>query len=90
MKDCQTGFKKGAKTLYVIYWSKGGLALYNEKAASNVSFWDATGSVFRRSDDSKQMLYYELAIRHLVKVNWQFLSLQWSVQIKVSQLFLTQ
>ena len=69
MKDCQTGFKKVAKPLYVIYWSKGGLALYNEKAASNISFWDATGSVCQRSDDGKQMLYYDLAIRHLVNVN---------------------
>ena len=68
-KDCPTGFiqKICAKPLYVIYWSKGGLALYHERAASNALFWDATGSVCRRSDDGKQMLYYELAIRHPVK-----------------------
>ena len=39
MKDCQTGFKKGAKPLYVIYWSKGGLALYNEKKLAIFYFW---------------------------------------------------
>ena len=68
-KDCENGFiqKISAKPLYVCYWSKNGILMYHERASSNALFWDATGSVIRRTEDGKQMLYYELAIRHPVK-----------------------
>ena len=56
-----------AKPLYLYYWSEAGLILYHEKASTNTLFWDATGSVCRRTDDGKQMLYYELALKHPVK-----------------------
>ena len=68
-QNCSIGFiqKICAKPLYVYYWSKAGLILYHEKANTNTLFWDATGSVCRRTDDGKQLLYYELALKHPVK-----------------------
>lgn len=55
------------KPFTVQYWSEEGLRLYHSLAEKNIVFWDATGSVVRKSDDGKRFLYYELALRHPVK-----------------------
>ena len=68
-KKVEGGFiqKICASPSYILYWSKYGLDLYNERAKLDALYWDATGSVVRRQEDGKQFLYYELAIRNPVK-----------------------
>ncbi|KAK3092502.1 hypothetical protein FSP39_003739 [Pinctada imbricata] len=52
---------------YILYWSEEGLYLYHKLAPKDVLFWDATGSVVRKNENGKRMLYYELSVRHPVK-----------------------
>ena len=49
------------------YWSEEGFRLQHALAEKDILFWDATGSVVRKGDDIKIILYYELALRHQVK-----------------------
>ena len=56
-----------ASPCYILYWSKFGIELYNERAKKDALYWDATGSVVRKQEDGKQFLYYELAIRNPIK-----------------------
>ena len=88
-KNCPVGFIQNlcAKPVYVFHWSKCSLVLYHERAAGNALFWDATGSACRRTEDDKQMLYYEPAIQ--LKVKWAIQSLQWLVLTNVFPLFRT-
>ena len=43
------------------------LDIYNDQAKHQSLFWDATGSLVRKSDAGKQFLYNELALKHPVK-----------------------
>ena len=48
--------------MYVLYWSNHGLQLYNSLAKFNTLYWDATGSLLKKSNTGKNFLYYELAL----------------------------
>jgi len=39
--------------MYILSWSEHGLRLYNELAPKHTLFWDATGTVVRKSDENK-------------------------------------
>ena len=52
------------KPLYILYWSNFGLDIYNDQAKHQSLFWDAIGSLVHKSDEGKQFLYYELALKH--------------------------
>lgn len=56
-----------ASPMYLLYWSEHGLKIYNELASKSILFWDATGTVVRKSDENKRFLYYELAIAHPIE-----------------------
>ena len=61
-------FKKNSVSPCTIQnWSEEGLRLYQALAEKHTLFWDATGCVVRKGDDSMRFLYYELALRHPVK-----------------------
>jgi hypothetical protein len=65
-EDGRYGFiqKICLKPSYILYWSEEGIRLYHELAKKSTVFWDATGSVVRRSEDGKRFLYYEMALRN--------------------------
>ena len=53
-----------ADPMYILYWSEEGLAMYHKFGSKYPLFWDATGSVVRRSLSGKAMLYYEMAMKN--------------------------
>ena len=68
-KEINGGFiqKICASPLYILYWSKFGLDIYNDQAKHQSLFWDTICSLVRKSDEGKQFLYYDLALKHPVK-----------------------
>lgn len=64
--ECTSGFiqKICASPCYVFYWSEEGLKLFHKYSCDYALFWDATGSIVRKSDEGKQFLYYELAMEN--------------------------
>ena len=68
-KETNFGFiqKICAKPTYILYWSYEGLQLFHKFASNLCLFWDATGSIVRKSDTKKQFLYYELTLENPLK-----------------------
>lgn len=52
--------------MYVLYWSDYGLKLYNELATKSILFLDASGTLVRKKNESKNILHHKLTVTHPV------------------------
>ena len=59
----------GFDPVFIHYWDKDTITVWNKLCSSNVAYLDATGSIVRKAPSGAKMLYYKLALQHPKKPN---------------------